>query len=629
MSGFDRIYRFLKFPTVAVFLVSLYISTLDSHAEITDVWVVGDGEKVFRYDADHPCREKNSIWDGKTVRLQGLYNEVLAFQIIVVADGAGAKNVELVVAPPRHVLSGESIGATTPANYGPGGTIEVFSQHYIRVRNPTPPSWIYESPAAAPEKMTGWIPDALIPAGALSGRGGQPLDIPRTQREELRVQRTVEIIPAAASQNQGFWVDLHLPRDRSYPPGTYIGSVQVLSGGELRSILPLEVKLLHHYLPDENHATVWMFSSDIEPYFPELSPEQVEKMIKHEGHRHRIDMAGGFRVNRAAFAKDLMDGYLPYLDGSAYTLQNGYSGPGQGQGERIFPIGVYGSLTRRAFADEASARAESDQWVSWFEENAPDIAYFWYIIDEPGEIQYPWIAERARWIHQNPGPGSRLPVFTTRSYNQGLSASIDYWAGNENVRMEAVEELMRTGKRHWFYNGKRPHWGSTTVEMAAVDLRMVGWVQYIAKLETWFYWHGTQWRHNSQGPKGRLHQRVFTAPVTFTSSGRDLCNGSGVMFYPGRMPFYPEEDRGVNALLPSIRLKNIRRGRQDYEIMYLAERTAGRKKVMEIVRGPLPRILDEVGSDEPVPWSQRGDDYDQAREKLLGLLDQENPGSRD
>jgi hypothetical protein len=211
-------------------------------------------------------------------------------------------------------------------------------------------------------------------------------------------------------------------------------------------------------------------------------------------------------------------------------------------------------------------------------------------------------------------------VFTTRSYTEELGQSIDLWAGNDGVRLNASEDMKEIGKRHWFYNGKRPHWGSTPVEMAAVDLRMISWVQYIASLETWFYWHGTQWTHNSQGPKGRLHQRVFSAPVTFTSDGTDQCNGCGVMFYPGRMPFYPDEDRGVSALLPSIRLKNIRRGRQDYELMWLAEQASGREEVLRIVRRPLPRILDEVGSREAVAWSQRGDDFDFARGQLLQLL---------
>ena len=37
---------------------------------------------------------------------------------------------------------------------------------------------------------------------------------------------------------------------------------------------------------------------------------------------------------------------------------------------------------------------EADLWVDWFEANAPKVRYFWYIIDEPGEDQFPWIKER-------------------------------------------------------------------------------------------------------------------------------------------------------------------------------------------------------------------------------------------
>ena len=127
------------------------------------------------------------------------------------------------------------------------------------------------------------------------------------------------------------------------------------------------------------------------------------------------------------------------------------------------------------------------------------------------------------------------------------------------------------------------------LDMEAVDLRMIGWAKFIYGLDTWFYWHGTQWRHNFQFIKSRLHQRVFTDPVTFSSAGDDLANGEGVIFYPGRMPFYPEEDRGLERLLPSIRLNNIRRGQQDYELMWLAEQKAGRDKVLNWSRAWCPR----------------------------------------
>jgi hypothetical protein len=583
---------------------------------------VNDGEKIYRYQSDSPLKQKNSVWDGGTVRLKGLYNEVLAFQVIVEADSFGARAVEIMVEPPVHLGSGRVIGPSGPLLYGPGGTIEVFSEHYIQVRRPTRPLWFYGSEDSAPKRMTGWIPDALIPPDARIGRGGFPLDIPRTAKEVRRRQSTLEIIPAPAAQNQGFWVDVYLPRDKSYPAGLYQGKVKVYEAGRTVAELELEVTLLPHYLPDENHSNIWLYGSVdvVNLYFPDFSSEEVERMLKFESHRHRIDLVGGSGAHSSPFDQEIMDAYKPYLDGSAFTPEAGYHGPGQGCGERLFTVGCYGSITDRAMRDEQSARRESDLWVKWFETNAPEATYFWYMIDEPGEVQFPWIKERADWIHNNPGPGQRLPVFTTREYTRELDADIDIWAGGRGVNLEKFPDLKRQGKDHWFYNGRRPRYGAVILEAEAVDFRVNAWVKYLYQVNTWFLWEGTHWRHNFQGPKGHLHQRVFTEPLTFISWGMNWCNGDGVVFYPGRMPFYPEEDRGLNRLLSSIRLKNMRRGQQDYEIMWLAEQKVGREKVLEIIRSLVPKALNEVGINEPVPWSERGDDYDQVREKLLDLL---------
>ena len=120
--------------------------------------------------------------------------------------------------------------------------------------------------------MTGWIPDALIPPDAMAGRGGMPLDIPPTRKEVIRSQTTLEINERQGLQNQGFWVDIHLPRDRKYPDGQYNGSVIVRTQGSTVVEIPLEITLLDAYLPDENHSNVWVFNSNIESYFPPVFP---------------------------------------------------------------------------------------------------------------------------------------------------------------------------------------------------------------------------------------------------------------------------------------------------------------------------------------------------------------------
>ena len=613
-----------KLSAILYFLVvsqaALHPATVQ--AKVIDVWAIGDGEKIFRYDTDNIEKHSNSVWDGSKITLRGLYNEVLAFQVIVEADSEGAKQVAVSVVPPTEEQSGEVIGSAGEPLYGPGGTIELFSQHYIEVERPTQPLWFYGSEASAPEKMTGWIPDALIPPDARQGKGGMPLDIPETAKRIFRSQDKLKITPAAARQNQGFWIDLHLPRNRvRYPAGTYRGSVEILEAGAQVASIPLEVELLPAYLPDKNHSNIWLYGSNsvVEMYFPDKTPEEIERMMKFEAHRHRIDYAGGNEANTSAFDEKLIADFKPYLDGSAYTPENNYMGPGQGFGDLIFPVGMYGSITNKVMNSEQATREESDKWVNWFTQNAPDAIYFLYLIDEPGKVQYPYIREHAGWVHDNPGPGKALPVFTTRKYTADLKDEIDFWAGHNGVDLQIIPELKTQGKEHWFYNGNRPRYGSVILEAAAIDLRVNGWIKYIHGISTWFLWESTHWYHNFQGPKGHTHQRIFTRPLTFINWKMNFGNGDGIIFYPGKNPFYSDEDRGIDRIIPSIRLKNMRRGQQDYELMYLAEQKVGREPVIQLVRSVVSKSL-KAQMSEPVSWSEHGSDYDKIRVKLLDYI---------
>lgn len=582
-------------------LCAWLVDPIGGLAQITKVWALGDGEKVFRKDLSHPEKNGNYTWDGGTIRLKALYNEVVAIQIIVETGADSATSIELAVTHPVHKASGKSIGGNT-LKYGPGGTIEIFTQHYLQVKEKlsTPPAWFYASPAAAPKRMTGWIPDPLIPTDALRGRGGFPLDI-------------------GPAQNQGFWVDISLPRDqKNYPSGLYKGTVQILEGGAITKEIPLEVTLLPHYLPDENTTTVWLFTSGIKDYFPGLSQKQIDELIKFEGHRHRIDVTGGFGVNRSGFNEQQMQAYKGFLNGKAYTPSNGYHGPGEGVGEKLFPIGMYGGEVMGKTKE--SYQKESDLWVEWFAENAPQITYFNYVIDEPGKDMHGWLKERAEWIKNNPGPGKSLPLFTTTHYQPTLLGAIDIWAAYDGVDLTLLPEIRERGGDHWFYNGNRPRYGSVILEGAAVDLRVNSWILYKYGVTTHFIWHGTHWKHNTNGfTTTGLHQNVFRNPLTY-SGGGSYGNGDGVLFYPGRMPFYPEEDRALNRILPSIRAKNIRRGQQDAILMEMVARKAGKAKVLKLINKVVPRALSEVSMKEPVPWSEKGHDYDKVRDELLKLL---------
>jgi len=618
MKHISRFRQTFKFSLVALVLFFFAIMT---EAQIVSIWAVSDGEKIFKHDTDHPAKSGNSIWDGNRINLRGLYNEVLGFQIIVEVDSTGAQGLEVSMNPPVHRKSGLIFGGNGSIWYGNQGYIEFFTQHYLQVKNSTQPNWFYGSNNSAPVNMIGWIPDALIPSNALIGKGGFPLTIPPTEEQTYRHQNIVDIIPRAVSLNQGFWIDLYLPRDRKYPAGMYESEIQVWAEGKVFSKIPVQIEIIDAYLPDENHSNVWVYSSGIDElsiYFPSLNDEEIRLLIKSEAHRHRIDLVGGFKAHQSVFNEEILEEYKPFLDGSAYTPASGYHGPGEGIGEKLFPIGMYGG--RVLGNTKEKMQEESDKWVLWFEKNAPDVNYFKYMIDEPGPAQYSFINEQARWIKTNPGPGKKLKLQVTTGYVDELNEAIDIWDAYNGVELTRLEGLWAEGKDYWFYNGNRPRYGSVILEGTAVDLRVNGWIKYLFGINTWFVWQSTHWRHNSQGPKGRLHQRIFNEPLTFINEHLEWGNGDGVLFYPGRMPHQPDENRGINRFIPSIRLKNIRRGQQDYELLWLAEQKVGADQVKTMARELVVKAMDEIDMDDQVYWPQNGDAYDVMRDRLLDIL---------
>jgi hypothetical protein len=532
---------FWRTAWAALFLLPAY-----GFAQINKVWTWGDGEKKIRNDLNHLGKIKNFTWDRKTIRLKGLYNEVLAFQVIVEIGSEGAKNVELSVDALLNKRSGKTIGSNT-LKYGTGGTIEIFAEHYLQVEDPIQPNWYYSSLASAPKKMTGWIPNALIPTDVLPGHGGF----------------SVTIYPNC---NKVFWIDIYLPRNqKNYPQGIYTGNVQVMQKGNLLKEIPLEITLLPHYLPDENRTNIWLYTSDVYEYYPEISHQQVDNMLKFEGHRHRIDVTGGFEVNTHPFNGENIKAYKSYLGGDAFTAAKGYHGPGEGVGEKLFPIGM--NSTPVLGTNKTNVQKQSDLWVDWFEKNAPGVTYFGYMIDEPLPDKYVWIKERAVWIKSNPGKDKSLPSFTTTSYNKELAGEIDIWAGYDGVDLKELPAIRKKGGDHWLYNGNRPRYGSVRLEGTAVDLCVNSWILYKYGINIHFICYGTHWDHNGQGPKRHLHQNIYKNPLTFINEHMQFCNGDEIIFYPGHMPFYTDEERGVNKILRSIRLKNIRRGQQDVLIM--------------------------------------------------------------
>jgi len=575
-------------------------------AGLQDVWAVDDGEKIFKDNTSSSLKyDGNAVWDGSRVYLFGSRNEIVAFQLILQADTAGAQSVDVTVSDLANggsVIRG-SHPLPAPNDYL-GVGVELFTEHYLNI---TTPSW--DSPCggfgwdgSSKTHLTGWTPDALVPFSATQGKGGAPFDI-------------------EPGMNQGVWVDIYVPK--GHPTGTYSGTITVTVDGATVREIPLTLEVLDLTLPDENHYQTMVFYSRDNILkrhdSGSCTPEMWQMILDYNrmAHRHRIDLIGCGNW-------DEISNIPGTLSGEAYTAAHNYAGPGEGVGNQVFSINTYGIQFQPE--TEEGYRAESDAWVNWFTANAPGVDYFVYLIDEPGSSMYPWIIERASWIHNNPGPGHNLPVYMTRSPIDSLIGAIDIWctypSGYDPA--EAADAFAR-GEREWLYASFRPWTPADCTDEYGIAWRAKAWIGHYRDIGRWFTWESTHWNGNRNEMDAGELKNVWANPITFWEEYPEgvpcpngTGNGDGTLFYPGQDAVYPEEDRGYPGPVSSIRMKMYRRGIQDVEYMWLAEQAGYQADVDTLINTVIP---DSMWEHQITPtWSNYDTYYDAGRWQLAGLL---------
>ena len=114
---------------------------------IQRVWAVDDSEKIKQEDIDNPLAsdQNNSVWKNNTVSIFGGRNETVAFQLIIQADDAGAKDVNVVISDlvnGNSVIHGSATGSSDPFDYR-GRNTELFTEHYLNMVKRSPPLWFF------------------------------------------------------------------------------------------------------------------------------------------------------------------------------------------------------------------------------------------------------------------------------------------------------------------------------------------------------------------------------------------------------------------------------------------------------------------------------------------------------
>lgn len=580
------------------FGLAIVVLAADASADVRRVWAVTDGDKVERDARDHPASASNAVWDGKTVRLYGARNEVVAFQLIVEADAAGIR--ELSVRLPELASASDRITyqppAADPTEYVKR-PIQIFAVHYMRVETPSYASWVYDrtSPAAPPDP-TGWKPVQLVPENAKRGRGGLP-------------------IPVERSENQAIWIEIYI--DRARTPGMYRGSIAVQTDHTRRTV-PIELEVFDFALPDENSMHAMLYYSSEQPV--RYQGRNLDAEYHRLAHRHRVELVHAYdeRTLTEAWGR---------FSGTDFTPARGYEGPGVGVGNVLAPRTFYGP--GKAFDDRANAWRLSDSWMTFLREKLPSAMTFLYMPDEPRPPEYPRILALAENIHSNPGPGRTLPIFVTSRYVDALDSAIDIWAsGPKGFLLDRVASERKRGRDYWFYNGGRPAGGAITIDAPATDARATIWAAFKHDVRVYFYWHSVHWRHNSQ-KVGERDQNVWAESITFDNrkqanrspDDHGYIHGDGVLIYPGEERLHPDQDRGVPGPIATIQLANFRRGLQDHQYLTLARTLGLQALVDEVVQAIVPRVFSDAG--ERVSFPEVGDPYEVARVKLARAIEKQ------
>lgn len=600
-----------------------------------NVWAVNDTEKIKKTDLNHSLESNadNEVWDGSDISIFGGKNEIIAFQLILENNSSSTTIDDINVTLPALTNGSETIDNSLaedindPFNYV-GKRIEMFTEHYVYIPDRSDRYWGYSDP---PGDYTGWVPDALVPFQAPSGKGGVPFSI-------------------ATESVQAVWVDIFVPPETT--AGTYQGTISIDVDGSTTHNIPVQLEVYNFSLSDETHSKNFFWFAPYEDidftdrYGVDFNTTQgllVEGRHYQMAHRHRMNLVhdpsdNWYAANYTTAINDVfthMNAYKKYLvDGSSsyFSTVNDYEGPGYQVGNNVYSIGTY-TPARAGFRDygdyfnEASWQSQSNSWVNWFSSNSLDTEYFFYLPpDEPSASDFSDLIQVMQWIKNGSGVGNTLPLLSTimgfpiNATDDDIYPSelklIDYWAlddecgyfhdtededfentgtygkyqGYNNYYAPFLQSEAQGNKKMVMYNSMYRYYGNWNIDGNTTLARVDPWIFWKYNIDMYYLYH-THSYHNYAG-----------AVDIWTNNGIDerddgiqtIVYGLGNLFYPGTDNLYTDSSRGLAGPIASIRMKGWRRGQQDYEYLWLAQQAVNQGHLSQ---SQVDNIVDNIVPD--------------------------------
>ncbi len=529
----------------SVLLAFLAAAMAGCEAKKIDAWFVGE---MTQLSSSAPRNDDWGVYDSlnNNIKLFAAGNETLSFQLVIDADELPLQDLTIRCSDLKTAF-GDKIAADNFSVYKMLPVeIEKFPSWYLRLTDkPLQKAQVY---------------DVLVPIA-------------------LGVDNSFTV---SANQRLALWFDVYVPR--SAKAGDYSGKIDIAALGRQNFSAKISAEVYDFVLPDSRpivalggfgHRELFreLIQRDSKPFVPvrldRTNPKVREGLILLRqmmklAHRHRLDLFDKDihpilkrdRQGKPVLGWEDYDQIItPYLDGTAFEDRIGAPAWPLPISEDWPKPRTYGGINSKRYTQ--TLEQITDDCVKHFSQ-LKDVSptrqlFAWPYrgkIDNSGYARHSRLAGIIRKTAPEIQILTTLPAEAAKIWNlnppKNFKNSADIhvlqgqWLNTAAVKIGSSQEWPFEGT--WISPGKMPYLPSITTLSRPPDIRAI-------------VWFAMKYRCNG----------IFLAEVLGWDGGNQTdANSAASLFYSGKIA-------GMQMVLPSVRLKRLRRGLQDANYLWLLQ----------------------------------------------------------
>jgi hypothetical protein len=486
------------------------------------------------------------------VEVSAARGESAGFQIVIYGGAAGMDNVDAKAMP---AVGGS--GLTLP--------LRLYREHYVAISNPS-----REGEGGA---KAGIYPDALIPFR--NPFTGEPLTGGRYVPVPFRV---------AAHNNQVIYGEIAVPEDAA--PGAYASAISLTSSAGALANIPVSLTVWNFVIPKK---------PSLESAFNDYDSERLIGPANYYGYSEN---SPEHQSLAAAMDEDLLAHRLvPEIPMYSYfdVASDGHLRQSAEQNRRLLAIlkrperSDFKLYLAHHFPFRDPLGADRQRTIiylrdayAWFERFGLLEKVWLRVNDEPEkEAEFREARAFADLIHEA-NPNFKVAItggMDHDGFDRYLYGHFDtFMVGFDSFDPQKVRREQSRGEQFWSYTAvvqgtenPSPYW---QIEFPLLDFRIAPWMNFRYGLHGLLYWTSAKW--DEIGHRGHS---PWSDPCSLNEHGT-CYNGDGMLVYPGKEVNYvipagaygELSPKAVYGPIPSLRLKALRDGMQDYELLTLAAR---------------------------------------------------------